>query len=451
MPPSAGACQTTAASLNPDWGRASSGRRSSRRSGGAPRCRAGPCDRSGAPGPARAWGMASASAWASGRASASGAGSGWGGCRRWAAARHRRDSTGQPPRGSDRARRPAPRRARPGRNRQPPPARPRPRSAPFVRSWVDRRSSSPLMAPASHSSPIHREPRAGYRNHAPSSSWRYPQRMTNDGVRPEHLEISQGGVESAEAHTITLTQGGISVATPPRSTSSQGGIARARATDIAVSQGGIGLAQGERDVARDGLDRCRERRREARVTQSLAAVVAGQDTTVDQIARQHARRRDRVTIRQPSAVLLLIAGRVEGSVRPLLDWRGGLAAGIGAALVLSLVRLVGGDRPERPGPRVRPSSRTASSVGAGTSVWHRAQVRTGATIGRSASSAATCSSTSASTIGDRDKIQNGALDLPRRDRRGRRVHRPGRDPDQRPLPPGRSPRPGSWPAPTTGP
>ncbi len=47
-----------------------------------------------------------------------------------------------------------------------------------------------------------------------------------------------------------------------------------------------------------------------------------------------------MTIRQPSAVLLLIAGRVEGSVRPLLDWRGGLAAGIGAALVLSLVRLV---------------------------------------------------------------------------------------------------------------
>ena len=41
----------------------------------------------------------------------------------------------------------------------------------------------------------------------------------------------------------------------------------------------------------------------------------------------------------PSAVLLRIAGRVDGSVRPLLDWRGGLAAGVVAGIVIGLVRV----------------------------------------------------------------------------------------------------------------
>lgn len=49
------------------------------------------------------------------------------------------------------------------------------------------------------------------------------------------------------------------------------------------------------------------------------------------------------------------------------------------------------------------------SVGAGTSVWHRAQLRTGARIGRDAIIGRDVFIDEGVTIGDRVKIQNGAL------------------------------------------
>ncbi|MGH2474093.1 MAG: hypothetical protein ACRDIL_02420 [Candidatus Limnocylindrales bacterium] len=117
----------------------------------------------------------------------------------------------------------------------------------------------------------------------------------------------------------------------------QGGIGRAHAEDIAVSNGGIGFARGGRVSLEMGAIGAAVAEGEARVTQSLAGIVAGNDTMVDQslvntlVAR-------RVTIRQPSAILLLVAGRVDGTVRPLLDWRGALAAGAAAGLVMGLLR-----------------------------------------------------------------------------------------------------------------
>jgi hypothetical protein len=45
-----------------------------------------------------------------------------------------------------------------------------------------------------------------------------------------------------------------------------------------------------------------------------------------------------VTIRQPSAIGVLIAGRVEGSVRPILDWRGALAFGAAFAVIAGILR-----------------------------------------------------------------------------------------------------------------
>ena len=157
-------------------------------------------------------------------------------------------------------------------------------------------------------------------------------------VRADRVEISQGGAERVEATSISITQGGIGQANAASIDVHQGGIGRASATDIAVSSGGIGIAQGERvSLEMGGMGAGIGG--EVRVTQSMAGFVAARaDATVDQslVSTLIA---DRVTMRQPSAVLVLIARQVDGSVRPLLDWRGALAAGAVAGIVLGLFRL----------------------------------------------------------------------------------------------------------------
>jgi hypothetical protein len=47
-----------------------------------------------------------------------------------------------------------------------------------------------------------------------------------------------------------------------------------------------------------------------------------------------------VTVSRPSAVLVMIAFKVSGDVRPLLDWRGALAAGAAIALISGAFRLL---------------------------------------------------------------------------------------------------------------
>ena len=159
----------------------------------------------------------------------------------------------------------------------------------------------------------------------------------SDVVRADRVEISQGGAGSVEATTVTVTQGGIGSADARTIDVRQGGIGRASATDIAVSAGSIGFARGERVSIEMGAIGAAVGD-ENRVTQSMAGFVAAQgDATVDQslVSTLIA---DRVTIRQPSAVLVLIARQVDGTVRPLLDWRGAIAAGAVAGLVIGLLR-----------------------------------------------------------------------------------------------------------------
>ena len=76
---------------------------------------------------------------------------------------------------------------------------------------------------------------------------------------------------------------------------------------------------------------------EVRVVQSAANLVGARDTIVDQSLVMSVIGAD-VTIRQPSAIGVLIAGRVEGSVRPILDWRGALAFGAAFALISTILR-----------------------------------------------------------------------------------------------------------------
>ena len=157
-------------------------------------------------------------------------------------------------------------------------------------------------------------------------------------VRADRVEISQGGAGSVEATTVSITQGGIGTADARTIDIRQGGIGRASGTDIAVSQGSIGFAQGERVSLEMGAIGAAIGD-DVRVTQSMSGFVGARgEATVDQslVSTLVA---DHVTIRQPSAVLLLIAHQVDGTVRPLLDWRGALAAGAVAGILLGLLRM----------------------------------------------------------------------------------------------------------------
>jgi hypothetical protein len=78
---------------------------------------------------------------------------------------------------------------------------------------------------------------------------------------------------------------------------------------------------------------------ELRVTQGFAGSIVARDATIEQgIARTVIAQRVRIT--RPSAILVLIAARVEGDVRPVLDWRGALVAGLAFGLVSAGVKVL---------------------------------------------------------------------------------------------------------------
>jgi hypothetical protein len=76
---------------------------------------------------------------------------------------------------------------------------------------------------------------------------------------------------------------------------------------------------------------------ELRVSQGSVGVVAAREAVIEQSFVRTLIAQD-VRITKPSAVLVLLAARVEGSVRPVLDWRSALAFGAAFGLVSALVR-----------------------------------------------------------------------------------------------------------------
>lgn len=150
------------------------------------------------------------------------------------------------------------------------------------------------------------------------------------------LTMTQGGITNANAQRIEVRQGGINQASASSIDIWQGGIAQAKATDIAVSQGGIAIARGERvsvEMGGVGLMVARE----ARLSQGGAQTVLARDVHVEQgivgtVVANH------VTVDRPSLVGLVLARNVHGEVRAILDWRGALAFGAVAGLLLGLLR-----------------------------------------------------------------------------------------------------------------
>lgn len=158
-----------------------------------------------------------------------------------------------------------------------------------------------------------------------------------DGTtRPASVVLHQGGADSVAGDTVRITQGGASIVNAKSVEIRQGGIGNARADDITVSMGGVALARADRiSVEMGGVGIAFAR--EAQLTQGVARTVLAQDVRVDQglIGTAVA---GKVTFERPSGVFLLLAGRTEGPVKAILDWRGALAFGAAFGLLVGLLR-----------------------------------------------------------------------------------------------------------------
>jgi hypothetical protein len=143
-----------------------------------------------------------------------------------------------------------------------------------------------------------------------------------DAARPTgSLSIVQGGLGEVTAKTVDVRQGGIGRLTAEEVFVTQGGIGAAKAERIGVELGILGAA-----MARD-----------ARVTQGIARLIAAREATIEQslvstvvAGRVHADR--------PTGVLVMIAGRVSGDIRPVFDWRGALVFGVVVGLVAAVLK-----------------------------------------------------------------------------------------------------------------
>lgn len=168
---------------------------------------------------------------------------------------------------------------------------------------------------------------------APAASATAP---TESSARPANVQITQGGADRVEGDSVSISQGGASIVNARSVAVRQGGIANAQADDITVSMGGIALARADRvSVEMGGLGFAFAR--EANLTQGMARSVIAQDVRVDQGLVGTALA-GRVTFERPSAIFLLIAGRTDGPVKALMDWRGALAFGAAFGLLAGLIR-----------------------------------------------------------------------------------------------------------------
>jgi hypothetical protein len=141
---------------------------------------------------------------------------------------------------------------------------------------------------------------------------------------------------SVSGETISVAQGGIQNVVATNVDLRQGAIGRAQATDIAVSQGGVGIARADRvSVELGGVGAAIAG--EIRITQGGASTVLAREVHLEQsVVRSLIA--NNVHAERTTGVLFLVARRVEGDVRTLLDWRGALAFGAALGVVSAVLR-----------------------------------------------------------------------------------------------------------------
>ncbi len=151
-------------------------------------------------------------------------------------------------------------------------------------------------------------------------------------------EVADTPAPVAAVSSLRVEQGGIAEATAGSVEVHMGGIGRLEAEDVHVRWGGVGAARADRLNVEFGSVGAAAAG-DLRITQGFASNVLARDVVVEQgIVRTMIAQR--VTFTRPSAVLVMLAGSVSGEVRPLLDWRGALAAGAAFGLISALVKLV---------------------------------------------------------------------------------------------------------------
>jgi hypothetical protein len=153
---------------------------------------------------------------------------------------------------------------------------------------------------------------------------------------PSRFDITGTGTERVEADTVAVSRGGVSQVVARSVNVRQGGIGRVDAEEVFVEQGGIGAVRGDRvSVELGGIGAVLAG--EARVTQGAVGTVVARSAAVEQSVIRTLVAAD-VHVDRPTGVLFLLAARVSGDVRPVLDWRGALAFGAAAGLVLGIFR-----------------------------------------------------------------------------------------------------------------
>jgi len=141
---------------------------------------------------------------------------------------------------------------------------------------------------------------------------------------------------SVSGETVNVTQAGLQNVNATSIDVRQGGIGRAQATDIAISQGGIGFARGDRvSVELGGVGAALAG--ELHVTQGGVGSVIARDVRIEQSAVRMLVANE-VHAERTTGVMILIARKVDGNVRTLLDWRGALAFGAAFGVIVSLFR-----------------------------------------------------------------------------------------------------------------
>jgi hypothetical protein len=156
-----------------------------------------------------------------------------------------------------------------------------------------------------------------------------------DAVR-RSVEIQDGGLDVARAEHVSVTRGGITTVDATTVELQQGGITRVDARDVSVRQGGIAIARADRvttDLGAIGISLSGA----SKVQRSFVRAMLARDVSVEQGAIWNLAA-GRVTFQRQGFAGIVVAGRVDGNVKAVLDWRGALAFGAAFGLLWGILR-----------------------------------------------------------------------------------------------------------------